>query len=146
MAVPCPRKDHHSHFNPLRPIMIGLSRVLAGAACGYLGARLFTALNPLTGCAFGAVYGIIGSVSQPIFARLLNEENSKNQTCSNILSIITTAVLTNLILAAMTGVALTSGATIGLMISCAIASILIELAIRAAIIGGQLLSESCMSQ
>jgi Co/Zn/Cd efflux system component len=132
-------------FNPWRPISIGLAHMGVGAVSGYIGARLFsTALSPLGGGLFGAIYGVTRLVTERVFAKLNGEERlpQDQRLQSWIWSVITSAVATNLALAAITGISLTSGATIGMVLSLVVGSIILELAIKAVKAAKEVFNES----
>ncbi|MCE5318452.1 MAG: hypothetical protein LLG04_13965 [Parachlamydia sp.] len=133
------------NYNPTRPILKGVGEVILGYACGYLGARIFTSIDPVAGGIFGAAYGLIRACTQPIFARMLNEERSTSQGSSFICSVIVSAIAANFILAAATGISLTSLAALTLIISGFVASILIELAAKVAFTGISIFNEQARS-
>jgi hypothetical protein len=51
-----------------------LGRVTFSAGTGYMAVRVFTKLNPMDGLYFGAIIGLVNSLSEPIFDALLKDE------------------------------------------------------------------------
>lgn len=130
-------------YNPMKPIMKGLGEVFLGYACGYLGASIFTSLRvpPLAGGIFGASYGLIRACTQPIFARMLNEEHSRTQGSSFLCSVIVSGIASRFIAGAAMGLTLSTSATLGLILAGFVASLLIQLAAKVAATGISIFNE-----
>lgn len=131
------------NYNPMKPILKGAGEVILGYACGYLGASIFTSLNvnPMAGGIFGATYGLIRACTQPIFARMLNEERSTSQGGSFLCSVIVSGIAARFIVGATLGVSLTTGATLGMILAGFAASLLIQLAAKVAFTGISIFNE-----
>lgn len=91
---------------------------------GYIGARLFTKINPMEGALFGLVRGVVGFVTTPIFKSIFARPGADgNSQCLGEILDFATSTAVSLAACSALGVHLTVHAAVALIISQAAAAI-----------------------
>ena len=109
------------HFNA----QISLGSLAIEAAAGYVGAALFTNINPLIGVGFGCLSSVISTVAKGILDKFAHDMNPN---IKNVISTVAGVAGAAVAIGILAGTTITAGAALGLFLSILAAKVIFALA------------------